>query len=92
MNSDKIKSLLRHLFTFLGTFGALIGLGSLVPAIQFINVNLDAIWAAITTVISIVTTLIAFFSPSTNPETDELESRFTVAKRIELQAQKRKAA
>lgn len=88
--NDKIKSALRHLITFVTTFGALIGLGAFIPALDFIGANLDAIWGAITFIISTITTLIAFFSPKVTEH--GLESRFTIQRRLEVQHGIRKAA
>lgn len=59
------KSLVRHLLTALGTIGMMTGLSKVVPVINFIGDNLDAVWAAGSALAGFGLTLFGFFK---NPE------------------------
>lgn len=59
------KSLFRHLLTSLGTIAMMTGLSKIVPIVNFTGENLDAVWAAVSTVLGFGTALFGFFK---NPE------------------------
>jgi len=61
MNQEQIKSLIRHLLTAVGILLTLLGVDKLIPVIEYVQGNLDGLFAAITTVIGIVMTVIGFF-------------------------------
>jgi len=61
MNAEQIKSLTRHLLTAVGILLTLLGVDKLIPVIEYLQGNLDGLFAAITTVIGIVMTVIGFF-------------------------------
>ena len=61
MNQEQIKSLIRHLLTAVGILLTLLGVDKLIPVIEYLQGNLDGLFAAITTVIGIVMTVIGFF-------------------------------
>ncbi len=90
--SEKTKSLIRHFFTIVGTLLSLIGLGSLVPAFEFINLHFDAVWGAISLIVGFVTNLIAFFSPKVTEQ--GLKTRFKIQEEeiYSLKMKARKAA
>lgn len=60
--NESTRSLIRHILTALGTVVALIGLNGVVPIIDFLSENLDAVWDAVVVIIGFVTTMIGFFS------------------------------
>jgi hypothetical protein len=59
--NEKTKSLIRHALTALGVVLGFIGLGKYTGLIQYLVDNLDAVWAAITTVVGVVLTILGFF-------------------------------
>jgi hypothetical protein len=61
MNQEQIKSLIRHLLTAVGILLTLLGVDKLIPVVEYLQGNLDGLFAAITTVIGIVMTVIGFF-------------------------------
>lgn len=61
MNQEQIKSLIRHLLTAVGILLTLLGVDKLIPVIEYLQGNLDGLFAAITTIIGIVMTVIGFF-------------------------------
>ena len=61
MNAEQIKSLTRHLLTAFGVLLTMLGIDKLIPVIEYLQGNLDGLFAAITTVIGIVMTVIGFF-------------------------------
>jgi len=61
MKQEQIKSLIRHLLTAVGILLTLLGVDKLIPVIEYVQGNLDGLFAAITTVIGIVMTVIGFF-------------------------------
>ena len=60
--SEQTKSLIRHILTALGTILAVIGLNSAIPIIDFLQDNLDGVWAALDVIIGFVIALIGFFN------------------------------
>jgi len=61
MNQEQIKSLIRHLLTAFGVLLTMLGIDKLIPVVEYLQGNLDGLFAAITTVIGIVMTVIGFF-------------------------------
>lgn len=61
MNQEQIKSLIRHLLTAVGILLTLLGVDKLIPVVEYLQGNLDGLFAAITTIIGIVMTVIGFF-------------------------------
>ena len=61
MNQEQIKSLIRHLLTAIGILLTLLGIDKLIPVVEYLQGNLDGLFAAITTIIGIVMTVIGFF-------------------------------
>ena len=61
MNSEQIKSLTRHLLTAIGVLLTLLGVDKLIPVIEYLQSNLDGVFAAITTLVGVVVTIIGFF-------------------------------
>jgi len=61
MNQEQIKSLIRHLLTAVGILLTLLGVDKLIPVVEYLQGNLDGLFAAITTFIGIVMTVIGFF-------------------------------
>ena len=61
MNAEQIKSLTRHLLTAFGVLLTMLGIDKLIPVIEYLQGNLDGLFAAITTIIGIVMTVIGFF-------------------------------
>lgn len=54
-------SVIRHILTAVGAFAVLIGLNHWLPFIDYINANLDQVWAAGVTVVGFITTLVGYF-------------------------------
>lgn len=61
MNQEQIKSLIRHLLTAVGILLTLLGIDKLIPVIEYLQGNLDGVFAAITTLVGVVVTIIGFF-------------------------------
>lgn len=61
MNQEQIKSLVRHLLTAVGVLLTLLGVDKLIPVVEFLQSNLDGVFAAITTLVGVVVTLFGFF-------------------------------
>lgn len=59
--NQKTKSLIRHIFTAIGTILTLIGLNEWIPIVDFLLENLDGIWNSIEVILGFVLTLIGFF-------------------------------
>jgi hypothetical protein len=59
------KSLLRHILTALGAILGFIGLGKFSGLIDILNNNLDAVWAAVATVVGVATAIYGFFKGKT---------------------------
>lgn len=60
MSTLLTPSLVRHLLTALGTLLVLIGLNKFVPIVDYLIANLDAIWAAVVTLVGAVTTILGY--------------------------------
>ena len=61
MNTEQIKSLTRHLLTALGVLLTMLGIDKLIPVVEYMQSNLDGVFAAITTLVGVVVTVIGFF-------------------------------
>jgi len=61
MNQEQIKSLTRHLLTALGILLTLLGVDKLIPVVEYLQTNLEGVFAAITTLVGVVVTIIGFF-------------------------------
>jgi hypothetical protein len=61
MNSEQIKSLVRHLLTAIGVLLTMLGIDKLIPVVEYLQSNLDGVFAAITTLVGVVVTIIGFF-------------------------------
>ena len=61
MNQEQIKSLIRHTLTALGTLFVLLGIDKFTHMIEYLQENLDGVFAAISTIVGVVVTLIGFF-------------------------------
>ena len=59
--TEQIKSLVRHLLTALGVLLTLLGVDKLIPVVEYLQTNLDGVFAAITTIVGVVVTIIGFF-------------------------------
>jgi hypothetical protein len=59
--TEQIKSLVRHLLTALGVLLTLLGVDKLIPVVEYLQTNLDGVFAAITTLVGVVVTIIGFF-------------------------------
>ncbi len=59
--NEQTKSIIRHALTAIGVILGFIGLSKFVPIVEFLQANLDQLWAAISLIIGLVTTLIGFF-------------------------------
>jgi phage-related protein len=55
------KSVIRHLLTALGTVLGLFGLDNFIDIFEFVNQNLDSVWAASQTLIGFVIAIVGFF-------------------------------
>ena len=64
------RSAIRHILTALGTVLTLFGLDDFVDIFEFANQNLDAIWAAVETLVGFALTIYGF---TKNPERHEVE-------------------
>ena len=64
------RSAIRHIITAVGTVLALFGLDNFVDIFDFANQNLDAIWAAVETIVGFALTIYGF---AKNPERHEAE-------------------
>jgi predicted membrane protein len=60
------KSLLRHILTALGSVLAFIGLSQFTGLVTLLSQNLDAVWAAVSTLIGVATAIIGFFKGKEN--------------------------
>ena len=60
-NTNITKSMIRHLLTGLAAVLTVFGLGSIGGAIEFTLGELDNIWAAVTTLIGVITGYKGFF-------------------------------
>ena len=61
MNTEQIKSLIRHLLTALGMFLTLLGVDKILPLVEFLQTNLDGVFAAVTTLVGLGATIYGFF-------------------------------
>jgi len=61
MSTEQIKSLVRHLLTAIGVFLTMFGIDKLIPVVEYLQGNLDGLFAAITTLVGIVMTILGFF-------------------------------
>lgn len=59
--NEKTKSLIRHAITAVGFLLTMVGLGKYSGLLDILSVNLDGIFAAISTVAGVVTMVIGFF-------------------------------
>ena len=59
--TEQIKSLIRHILTALGVLLTLLGVDKLIPVVEYLQTNLDGVFAAITTLVGVVVTIIGFF-------------------------------
>ena len=59
--TEQIKSLIRHILTALGVLLTLLGIDKLIPVVEYLQTNLDGVFAAITTLVGVVVTIIGFF-------------------------------
>lgn len=59
--NEKTKSLIRHILTALGFVLGLVGLNKFTGVIDYLIQNLDTIWAAVLTLVGIVTSIFGFF-------------------------------
>ena len=62
--NDQTKSIVRHILTAVGFLLTVFGLTKVAPALDFLNTNLDAIWAAVTLLVGVITTLLGYFKDS----------------------------
>lgn len=61
MNTEQIKSLVRHLLTAVGVFLTILGIDKILPVVEYLQTNLDGIFAAITTLAGVGATIYGFF-------------------------------
>lgn len=59
--TEQIKSLVRHLLTAVGILLTLLGVDKHIQVIEYLQTNLDGVFAAITTLVGVVVTIIGFF-------------------------------
>lgn len=71
MNQEQIKSLTRHLLTAIGVLFTLLGIDKLIPVVEFLQSNLDGVFAAITTLVGVVVTLLGFFKDKSRWQKEE---------------------
>lgn len=71
MNTEQIKSLVRHLLTAFGVLLTLIGIDKVLPVVEFLQTNLDGIFAAITTLLGAGATVYGFFKDKSRWEDNE---------------------
>ena len=64
------RSAIRHIITAVGTVLALFGLDNFVDIFDFANQNLDAIWAAVETIVGFA---LAIYGFAKNPERHNAE-------------------
>ena len=60
-HNNMSKSVLRHILTALGAVMVFIGLGKWTGLTDILLANLDAIWAAVSTISGVIVTLVGFF-------------------------------
>lgn len=56
-----LKSTIRHILTALGTLIAVFGLNQFVGIFEIVDVQFDAVWAALQTIIGFGVTILGFF-------------------------------
>lgn len=61
MNTEQIKSLVRHVLTALGTLLVLFGLDRFIPVVETLTLNLDATFQAVEVLIGVVLVVVGFF-------------------------------
>lgn len=61
MNTEQIKSLVRHVLTALGTLLVLFGLNRFIPVVETLTLNLDSTFQAIEVLIGVVLVVVGFF-------------------------------
>ena len=59
--TEQIKSIIRHGLTAIGLLLVMVGLDKYVDLIEYIQSNLDAVTAAITTLVGVGTAIYGFF-------------------------------
>lgn len=59
--SNKWLSIIRHVLTSLGVLLMAFGIDNYVDVLDFVNQNLDSVWAAGETIFGFVITVIGFF-------------------------------
>lgn len=63
--TEQLKSLIRHVLTAIGFIVSALGLTEWTGLIDLFAINLDTIWAAITTLLGFITLVIGFFKDKT---------------------------
>ena len=71
MNSEQIKSLIRHILTGLGILFTVIGLDRWIPMVQYIQDNLETTSIAIMTLVGVISTIVGFFKDKKRWEKSE---------------------
>ena len=61
MNTEQIKSLVRHVLTALGTLLVLFGLDRFIPVVETLTLNLDSTFQAIEVLVGVVLVVVGFF-------------------------------
>lgn len=61
MDTQQIKSLVRHSLTAIGVLVTMVGLDKFIPVVQYVQDNLDTTFAAVTTLVGVGTTIVGFF-------------------------------
>lgn len=65
MDTQQIKSLIRHSLTAIGVLITMVGLDKYIHLIAYLQDNLDTTFAAITTLVGVGTTIVGFFKDKT---------------------------
>jgi len=61
MNNEQLKSVIRHALTAVGAVLLFIGAGKITGLFEYLINNFDSLWAAITVIAGLITTVIGFF-------------------------------
>jgi hypothetical protein len=62
MNSEQIKSLVRHLLTAIGILLTFLGVDKFIPMLEYLQSNLDEVFASVATIVGVIVTIIGFFN------------------------------
>lgn len=64
MNNEQLKSVIRHALTAIGAVVTLLGIAKFTNLLDYLNTNFDTIWAAVATIVGLITTVLGFFKNS----------------------------